>query len=118
MRFAYPGFQPTGKPLIGEHRIEENRQLRDRHGVPFRRNAGMEVGERFFIRKRREFLEGGREQVERLGGACLEMLEPLTPVRAVMLFGPFNQRPLGPSGCIQRWQPQQGEIIEALEARA
>ena len=118
VRLANPRLQPACKTLISQHGIKEDRQFGNRYGMPLRRDAGVQIGKRLFIRERMDLIQGRRKKIEHLRGACLEMFEPLAPVLTIPLLGPLDQRLLGPARRIGRREPEQSEIIGALELGA
>ena len=99
------GFQSTAKGFVCQNGVEEDREFRRNHRVPFGRNGRVEISQGLIIGELCDLSQGGAEEIEYAGGMLLECFQPVTPSFCVFCFGALNQNFLCAACRIYGWEP-------------
>ena len=106
---------PAGERGVGEERIDMHRCLGNADVLPVRRDAGMEVGERFLVGEPDRFRKDGLQDVEKTARAIDEACHLLASVDLGTAVAAFVE----PTFCARRllrgWKPDQRQDIPRLE---
>ena len=117
MRVAQARLQAARERLIGQQRIEMHRRLRHADTLLTGRDRGMEIGERGRVIEPGGFGHEAFDELEDAVGAIEEAAQQLVRIDAC-LRPPFVEPSFGAGSVLRRRQPDQGEIIAALEVDA
>ena len=84
--------QAAGQRRVDQHGVEIGGDLRHGDRMPPRRDAVVEIGQRLFVRERRDLGHDLRQQVERAIGAADETVEMLAIIDTVPLARILDQQ--------------------------
>src|SRR3546814_2972419 len=84
MRIAQSRFEPAGQRLVGQQRIEIDRDLRDTDAVPLGRDGRMQVGQRLGVIEPGAFGHEAFDELEQTIGAIDEAAQDLARIDAAL----------------------------------
>src|SRR3954454_19287701 len=114
MRLAQARLQAARERLIGQQRIEMHRRLRNTDTLLTGRDRGMEIGERGRVIEPGGLGHEAFDELEDAVCAIEKAAQQFVRVDA-RLRTPFVKPGFGAGGVLCWWQPDEGEIVAALE---
>src|SRR5690606_12505177 len=117
MMLAKTRFEPADERLVCEKRIKIGGRLGDANALHLRRDRTVEIAQRFAVIEPAHLGHEAFDEMQEPLGAIDEAREPLPGVDA-LLRAAFKKPGFGARTLLGGRQPDEGQIVAALEVRA
>src|SRR6516162_3115608 len=115
MRVAKPRLKPTRERLVSQERVEMHGNLGHAHAMTPGRDRRVKIGQRLGIGEPRRLRNESLDKLKHAVGPIDEAIEELMGVDAAFAGSPLIEPAFGTRGLFARRQPDEAQVIRALE---